>query len=351
MSCISASAKKIIHPFVLATALSSAFVSVAAQAATVTFSNGDRLSGELLQVDADTLRFSSGMLGEVSIPWDKVQAVVSDEGMNIFRPGQDQDPDNDNQASVEDGNAAIAQTAQQEFAAASQDAEAVAPSQPLLDEAMKYSGQLDVGGTFNRGNSNDDQFSILGELTARTSQRRYTFGLVVNEGRSFGVTTVSNRRLQGQYDAFLNERDFLFVRARAEQDEMADLDLRAALGGGVGRQFIDNEATKLSAQVGVNYVNEAYADGNDQSFPTLSMGLKLDHQFFERRLVYFQYMDVDTSMRDTSDTLLRTRLGLRVPITQGLNVSTQLNHDYANQPAAGKKKSDTALIFSVGYGF
>lgn len=349
MSRINSSIKKILRPRFLLAALSSAFALTSVHAATITLSNGDRLSGELLQSDAESLSLRSGMLGEVLIPWDKVQAVISDEGTSISRPGQGASADD--KAMAGDEGVPESETVPQVSTAAPQDREVVASSLPAADHGMKYSGQLDVGGTFNRGNSNDDQFNVLGELIARSSQRRYTLGLVINEGRSLGITTTANRRLQGQYDAFLNEKDFLFVRARAEQDEMADLDLRAALGGGVGRQFIDSDATKLSAQVGVNYVNEDYADGSDQSFPTLSIGMKYDRKFFEQRLVYFQYMDMDTSLRETSDTLLRTRLGLRVPITEGLNVSTQLNHDYANRPAAGKKKSDTALIFSVGYGF
>src|SRR5690606_34023348 len=143
---------------------------------------------------------------------------------------------------------------------------------------------------------------------------------------------ISNRRLQGQYDAFVSDRDFLFVRARAEQDEMADLDLRTALGGGYGRQFIDTEAMKLSGQVGVNYVKERYEDSTDQSFPTLSIGVKFDREFLQRKLIYFHHLDIDASLRDSEDTLLRNRLGLRVPLAQGLNISTQLNHDYANRP-------------------
>ncbi|WP_414674891.1 DUF481 domain-containing protein [Limnobacter sp.] len=40
-----------------------------------------------------------------------------------------------------------------------------------------------------------------------------------------------------------------------------------------------------------------------------------------------------------------------MPVADHVNVSTQLNVDYDNEPVPGNKKTDSALIFSVGYGF
>lgn len=348
MHCKDFAANKTIRSTLLALLLTTTAVTHSAQAATVTLNNGDRISGELIQLDDNTLSFRSSLIGEVKIPWDHVQELVSDDGVRI----QLQDGATvKGKLIVKEGGTVAIQPESGTPAKIAQREDLVALNPPVVDRSMRYSGRLDLGGAFNRGNSTDDQFNIMGELIARSPMHRYTVGLEINEGRSLGVTTTSNQRLSGQYDTFLNNKDFLFARARAERDELADLDLRASLGGGYGRQFIDSDVMKLSGQVGVNYVRENYSLSPDQSFPSLSLGLKFDREFFNRQLVYFQHMEMDTSLKDASDTLLRTRLGLRVPVAKGVNVSTQLNHDYANQPAPGKKKSDTALIFSVGYGF
>jgi putative salt-induced outer membrane protein YdiY len=341
-------AKKTTRSSIFAFLLSTSFVPLVAQAATVTLNNGDRISGELLQLHDNTLTLRSSVFGEVKIPWGDVHTLTSDEGVSILLQdgttvrGKIMLKEDDVLAIEPEGGVPVQAVQRQNLAAL---------NPPVVDASMKYSGKLDVGGAFNRGNSIDNQFNIIGELIARSPSNRYTLGLVINEGRALGVTTTSNRRLLTQYDAFLNDKEFLFASARAESDELAGLDLRASLGAGYGRQFFDSDIMKLSGQVGVNYVRENYSIAPDQSFPTLSIGLKFDREFFDRRLIYFQYMNVDTSLNDTSDTLLRTRLGLRVPVSKGVNVSTQLSHDYVNQPPAGKKNSDTALIFSVGYGF
>jgi len=57
------------------------------------------------------------------------------------------------------------------------------------------------------------------------------------------------------------------------------------------------------------------------------------------------------SLEDVGNTLVFTKTGLRIPISDNLTASTQLNVDYANQPAAGRKKLDKTLLFSLGYGW
>jgi len=222
---------------------------------------------------------------------------------------------------------------------------------PVVDDSTKYSGKFDLGGAFNRGNSHDDQLHTNGEFVARNPDDRYTINWELNEATSAGMTTTSNRRLLGQYDVFLDRKNYLFVNAKAERDELADLNLRSGGGLGYGRQLIDTEVTKLSSEVSVNYIKEDYNISEDRSFPTLGFGFKYEQKFLNKKLVYFNNFNADTNLGDPNDVLLRNRMGIRVPIAAGLNLSTQFNIDYDNEPAIAKKKMDTALIFSVGYAF
>jgi putative salt-induced outer membrane protein YdiY len=232
---------------------------------------------------------------------------------------------------------------------ARQDIAALNP--PVIDHARKYSGKADLGGAFNRGNSHDDQLHTSGEFIARKPENRYTVNWELNEAKSAGATTTSNRRILGQYDKFLDPKNYLFVNAKAERDELAGLDLRSGAGAGYGRQFIDTDITKLSSEVSLIFIRVDYDITPDRSFPTLGFGFKYEHKFFNQKLVYFNNFNVDSNLDDTSDVLLRNRMGIRVPISSGINLSTQFNLDYDNEPAIGKKKTDSALIFSVGYAF
>jgi putative salt-induced outer membrane protein YdiY len=316
-------------------------------AAIVTLNNGDQVSGELKQLNNGVLLIRSGILGEVKIPWNKVSKLVTDEDVRIQL--------NDGamvkgKLMLDDGKVAVdKQTPSQPVNLARQDISALNP--PIVDESFKYSGKVDLGGAFNRGNSDDDQLHTNGELIARSPGDRYTLNWEVNEARSSGVKTTSNRRLLGQYDHFLDPKNYLYANAKGERDDLADLNLRTAIGGGYGRQFIDTDITKLSSQVGLAYVNEDYTDSPDRSFPSLNFGFKYEQKFFNKKLVFFNNLDLDQSLEDADDLLLHNRMGIRVPIANGLNLSTQFNVDYDKEPADGKKTTDTALIFSVGYAF
>jgi putative salt-induced outer membrane protein YdiY len=316
-------------------------------AATVTLNNGDQLSGELKQLTNGTLILQSSMIGEVKIPWNKVRALISYDKVRVQMADG---------ALVEgklavnpDGQAAVEQSATQTVNVPRQAINAVNP--PPVDNGFKFSGKIDLGGSFTNGNSEDDQLHSNGEVVARSPDDRYTLRWEINEARSAGIKTTANRRLLTQYDHFLDPKNYLFLNAKAERDEFADLNLRTSAGGGYGRQFIDTDTTKLSAEIGLSYVNEDYSNSPDRSFPSLGLGLKYEHKFFNQKLVFFNNFDADQSLEDSSDLLLHNRMGVRIPIANGLNLSTQFNVDYDGEPAAGKKSTDSAVIFSVGYAF
>ena len=143
----------------------------------------------------------------------------------------------------------------------------------------------------------------------------------------------------------------MFVNAKGEQDKLSDLNLRTSLGAGYGYQFFETEIAKMSTEYGLAYVNEDYIDAPDDSFPSLSFGLNYERKFWNKRPVFFNNYNVSIRVEDTTDVLVKTKVGLRVPIVENVNVATQLNVEHDNTPPVGVEKTDTSLIFSLGYGF
>lgn len=318
------------------------------QAATLTLKNGDRLSGNILRLSDATLSFTSPIFGDIEIPWSEVDTLISDSAVRVaLQDGAIVDGSLNLQA---DGQASITPTAQvQPTRIARSDISALNPKP--LDTSVRYTGRLDIGGAASRGNASDEQANLNAELIARRAHERLTLGLELNEARTSDEVSTSNRRLLTQYDRFINAQDFLFATAKAERDEIADLALRTAIGIGYGRQFIDTDTTQFSGQIGVSTVRERLLGGESTSYPTLTLGLKLERPLLRKDIVYFQQISVDSSLRHARDTLVRARLGLRIPIANSIHFSTQLNLDYDHEPAPGIKKTDTGLLFNVGYKF
>lgn len=316
-------------------------------AATVELSNGDRVTGEIVSMADGKLILKSSLLGQVSIDFQQVIKLVGDDSVVV---------------QLEDGRKVTGKlqltekglTIDQDSLGKSENlsrSSVVALNPPKPQQGVKYSGRLNVGGSFTRGNSEEDVLNIDGEVVARALNSRYTGLVEINESKTGNVTTTSNQTLAFQYDAFLTEKDFLFVNSKFEADDQLDLNLRTTLGAGYGRQFYETETIKLSAEAGLSFVNEDYELAQDESFPGFTLGSNYEHKFFDGALVLFNRTNLSVNLEDSKDALLKNKLGLRFPVGQHLNLSTQLNVDYDNLPPANAKKTDTSLIFSVGAGF
>jgi putative salt-induced outer membrane protein YdiY len=225
------------------------------------------------------------------------------------------------------------------------------PESPAIDRTVKFSGHATLGGTFNRGNANDELLNLDAELVARTPDKRYAINLEINEARALGVATSSRRRLAAQHDLFLTPQNYVFVNARARSDVLAGLNLRTTLGAGYGRQILENEQTKLSAEVGVSYLREDYEVAPERSYPALSLALNYEQKFFDNALVFFNNSHLTSGRHESASTLVTNKLGIRVPIANGLNLTTQFNVAYDSSPPHGIKPTDSGLIFGVGYVF
>lgn len=320
----------------------------AVQAATVVLENGDRMTGAIVDLSDNVLTFKSPVFGEVELPWRKVVELKADEGVIVqLKDGSTVK----GKVSLNQQDGLVIDQGDLGRSRALKKADVALFNPPVVDRSVKYGARANLGGVFNRGNSEDDALNFDAELIARTPESRYTVAAEVNEAESSGVTTTSNRYLLTQYDAFLSEKDYLFVSAKAEQDKLADLNLRTSLGAGYGYQFIETERAKLSMEYGLAYINEDYVVAPDESYPSLSLGLDYERKFWNKRLVFFNNNDLSVSLENTADALFKTKVGLRVPIVENVNVATQLNVDYDNMPPPGVKNADSSLIFSVGYSF
>lgn len=319
-----------------------------ALAAQLVLDNGDRITGDIVQLKDQSLTIRSPLFGEVKIPWRQVVTLTSDEGLRIrlvdgtHLAGQ--------LVLQADDGVVIAQD-QRAAGRAFTRADIAQLNPPVANRPVEYSGHATLGGTFNRGNSNDELLNIDAGLVARMPDSRYTLGMQLNEAQSRDVTTTSRRQLSAQYDAFLSPKHYAFLNARAQTDAQADLDLRTSVGAGYGRQFIETELSKLSAEVGLNFVRENYHIAPDRAFPAMTLGLNIERKLRASQVVFFNTTNLSISLEDSSDALLGNKIGFRVPIANGLNLSTQLNVAHDQSPPVGVKKTDSSLVLGVGYVF
>jgi len=64
------------------------FLPVLLLADQVTLKNGDKISGQIIKKDGDKLTLKSEFLGEVTIPWEAVTGITSDQPLAVVIAGE-----------------------------------------------------------------------------------------------------------------------------------------------------------------------------------------------------------------------------------------------------------------------
>ncbi len=321
-------------------------LSSGALADTVTLHNGDRLSGDLVRMEANTLWLKTTYAGTLKLPWAQVDRIDTDAPVRVrLADGTELDGQlqADQSRSLRIRIGSLAETAP----LALDRIDAINPPRHINRTVVRARASL--GGNFARGNTDAQTVHLDGELVARNPSQRVTLDGELNDAAQDGVDTASNWRLGMKYDHFASERTYFYANTRFDHDGQAGLDLRSTLGVGVGRQLFERDDLKLSLEGGLSLVNEDYADEEDTRFPGARFAARYEQAFWDGRLTLFHKSDLLLSLKSLDDYLYQSRTGFRIPVGNGFSLGSQVNFDYDAVPAAGKGSTDTTLLFKLDY--
>lgn len=321
-------------------------LALTAEADTVVLRNGDRLTGTVINVSADTVRLQTDYAGEIAIERQKVATLTTDGPVplmisdQIVRGRIGAGEDDTVTVTREDGATESIPLAQIAY---------IKPTPRQGGPGVNYAGRINLGYSRSAGNSDNERLYGEGELRARHKDYRWSIGGDARESSDDGVKSESNWRARGNYDWFFRPRQFLYARTTFEHDKFRDVDLRSTVGGGYGYQLLETDTTNLSLQGGVDYVNVQREVGENEEYPAAGWGINYDQKVWDGRVVLFHNQDGFWSLEDSDNVLVRTKTGLRFPLGDGFNATAQLNLDWDNDPPPGTKSTDETWLFTLGY--
>jgi putative salt-induced outer membrane protein YdiY len=316
---------------VVLAALALAAASGVALADEVLLKNGDRLSGSVVHLAGGRLRFRAGY-GELDLDWRDVAAVTTDAPVAVLRSGE------------------AAPTSMR----LSPDVplEGIVYLNPQPHESglgTTYSGRAALAASYVRGNAESERFYGDGELTARARRYRYSLSGKA-ERRADPLAGTSVAWLGGaNYDRFVAEKRFVYVRGSLEHDRAKDIDRRTTLGGGYGAQIVETPLANVSVRGGLDYVRVARTVGADERYPALGWALKAEAAPWGERLRFFHEHEGFWDLHDTARLFLRSKSGVRVPLLERLAGTAQINVDWERRPSPGRKATDTTLLLGLDY--
>jgi len=310
----------------------------------VHLSNGDRLSGTVRRMTAGRLVIETSYAGEISIAWQAVARLVTDEPATVVLA--DGSTLRGALSSPEDGLLSVEtdQLARPPIF----DLARVEAVNPPEEPPVRLSGGLQLSLVSARGNTENDNLVLQGDLVARTESSRFTLGALLNEAQEDGRDTASKSTAYLAYDHFLTERWYFNSNARFNEDEFRDLNLRTSVGLAVGRQFRERERSSLSLELGLSAVNEDFLVAEDESFTAGHWVLEA-RQPLAAAVSFFHRQDGLVSLEESEDVVVQTQTGFRFSLLRSFVAAAQMTLDWDNSPSPGREKRDTTYLLTLGY--
>ena len=315
----------------------------------IQMSNGSRLIGELIRIEADKVIFSTPFAGTITISQDNVERITTKDPVTLMMTNGTVYRERQIIATEQAMLMKSDDMASVVFDAS--DIEMVNPEPWELGEGYQWSGRFSVAAEAKRGNSDSDEWDLKASSVWLSLKDRYTLKGDIEFEESRGIKTEDNWHLFSKYDRFLElgSKNYRGAKLSFEYDQFEDIDLRTVLGPHLGRQFSKTQRFKLEMELGPVWVNENYADGAKEDWvgALWLIDASTDIIGFGSTL----YLDHDGILKveEPGETILNAILGIRFPIAGGFETAFEIEYEYDGGAIEGIDKLDTTYNLRLGY--
>jgi hypothetical protein len=216
--------------------------------------NGDRITGEVKEMERGKLRLSTDNAGTIYIEWDKVTSLQSGQrlqvelGSGARHTGSALTPAPSGQMQLSDS------------------ADGTVVQLPLRDIVQIYpverglrlatiDGYITAGYSYTKAN-NLQEFSFTGGVNTTQEKRKWSLDASTAVTTQDGGNDTQRYDIIGQVRHFLPQRWFLQETVQFESNDELALDLRTSLGAAYGRYLVQTREREWSVYAGANLTDE-----------------------------------------------------------------------------------------------
>ena len=219
---------------------------------------------------------------------------------------------------------------------------------PPEENAVKWSGKVEAGCAFTSGNSDTESVTGKAVIKRESDKTRLDLNGITMYGKKEDVETVNYSKGSGKFDYFLNERLYLYALGTAMQDRIANIDLRANGGGGLGYYLIkmDNLTLQLEGDAEAEYTKKQ--DEKTTTDPVLRFAGILNYKINDKVKLETtgQYYP---NLKDNNLYHADSTASIIFKLYERLNAKFTVQINYENSPADDKKKTDIMGFGSLEY--
>jgi len=323
----------------------------------VNLKNGDRVTGKIQKKDGANLIIKTDLFGLVTIPWDAVTQVTSDEPLTVVLPDG---KSVQGKIAVENQKLQVATPAAPESVELAQ-VGAIRNADEQKDwERRQHPGLLalwtgfaDLGVSLARGNADTTTITTAMNATRETRSDKTTayFNQIYSTGKlADGTTATTAEAIRGgwAYNRNLTPRLFVNLFNDYEYDAFQSLDLRFVFGGGLGYSVIKKETTQLDLVGGGDYNREKFSTPLTRKSGEAYWGNNLMYKFAKTTTLNQSFRMFD-NLSDTGEYRMNFDFGTATVLKKWLSWQMTVSDRYLSNPVAGHKKND--VLFTMGLRF
>jgi len=325
----------------------------------VVFDNGDRLTGEIKSLDRGKLRFKTDATNTISIEWDNVAFLSSDQNIQVETyDGRRYLGHLKLSPALKTINVQIGD----EFL--DLDASHVVQMTPIEDRGRdRVDGDITAGYDFT--NASSVELLQLGlNLEYRTEIRIYSLSLdsTITSTDVDGVDDESSQRhvLNLDYKRLWPNRWLVSGFLKGERNDELSIDLRTSAGGGGGKILRQSSHARLLLESGLMVSNENLAPGDSgatdaKNNNSLEAYVSMDwdwYRYDSPELDLSSSLEIIPSLTDSGRVRAEFDVSLRWEIIHDLFWQIGVYDSYDSNPVVdGAETNDYGITTSVGYKF
>lgn len=314
----------------------------------VTLKNGDRITGEVVKLEAGVMEYKTDFMGTIQIEWRAISTLVSRQSFSVET--SDGRRILGNLLAPDAQEYLLVNTVRGPVGVPRTEIVSAWPVESTFLERMNL--DLSVGFDYTKA-TDIVGFNLAGDLAVRGNDRLTEFSLrsnitILDEGED-------QRRwdLKGAHEYLLPEQRFRSWFVRAESNDAVGVDLRLSGGGAFGKYLIKTNNNWFSVAAGLNASQEAPSEGESETNLELIGNLRYRYFRFagpERSLD--ANFSVFPSLTDSGRWRGDLRTTFKLELVTDLFWALELYATYDNQPLTeGAENSDYGVITSLGWSY
>jgi putative salt-induced outer membrane protein YdiY len=306
----------------------------------IVLSNGDRITGKVLEFSGGRLRFHTEYAGELRIDWKDIRSVETEDLFFV---------------QVKEGPVIRARIRMAGEEMWLEDEEGA--SHPMAQENVlgfyshspkHWTMQYDLGYQQAKGNATISDLRTSLKLKVKRQRDDLLLATSYARGKTDGEVSADRWDIQSKYNRLLNSKLYGTTIFLLERDRLRDIDRRWQVGPGVGYRFYDTGILFLSTDIGTVWEKTRYEPAGSESKLKGFWGLDFFYVFWGGIKVEETFRWIQGST-EGSDYEINSETGLNVPLYENLFLKASLVNRYDNKPQPGLKKYDRSFITSLSY--